>query len=107
MIRAVRHELRIEEVHEAVWPVVDREAEDAHVVGVEDPVSEPDALPLRYYLRCAADDLFKPGPDARVRVSLSVLKVFRVDGMPAHEERGGLAVTSVMILIWCPCSHCF
>lgn len=61
MVGAVRHELGVEEVHEAVRAVVDREAEEAHIVRVEHPVREADALPLGHELRCATDHLLVPG----------------------------------------------
>jgi len=38
----------IRPVHEAVWAVVQRESQDAHVVRVEHPVAEAHALPLAH-----------------------------------------------------------
>ena len=40
--------LNIRPVHEAVRAVVQRQSQDAHVVRVQHPVAEPDALPLAH-----------------------------------------------------------
>ena len=46
-IRVVADVVRVERVDEAERAVVDRHAEDRHVVGVHHAVAEPDGLPLR------------------------------------------------------------
>ena len=59
-VRRVRRPVEVEVVDPAVRPVVDREPEDRHVVGVHDAVDEADAHPVRDHARGPLADLGEP-----------------------------------------------
>jgi hypothetical protein len=65
---------RVERVHEAERPVVDRQPEDRHVVGVQHAVAEADALPLREQARRLARDLLE-----EVKVGMRRVPALRVE----------------------------
>lgn len=44
-------------VHEPIWAVVQRDSQDAHVVRVQDSVTEANTLPLSHKPGCADHDL--------------------------------------------------
>ena len=69
--------VRVEAVHEAERAVVDREAEDRHVVGVHHAVAEADGLPVRHQVGGAQRD-FRQQREIRI-VGFAAMRIEAVD----------------------------
>ncbi len=77
---------RVEDLHEGARPVVDGLAGNRHVVGVHDPVDEPDEHPLGDQQRLGSDDRLEQGEVGLLGVcGARVVAGDRVVGEAPHE----------------------
>src|SRR3546814_1853497 len=67
LVTVIADVMRVERVEKTVRPVIERQAEDRHVVGVHHTVAETDRLPLRDQSGRTFDHFAKP---ARVAIGI-------------------------------------